>query len=160
MQSAELRKRFLSFFEKAHGHTVVTSDGLIPSGDPTVLFTSAGMNQFKDCFLGKRTDLTRAASCQKCLRAGDLEEVGKSASHHSFFEMLGNFSFGDYFKEEAIAWGWEFLTGTLDYAGKQPSPHRNLCLSLPSEKLWVSIYEEDEEAVRLWRTLGVPEHRI
>ncbi len=160
MQSAELRKRFLSFFEKAHGHTVVTSDGLIPSGDPTVLFTSAGMNQFKDCFLGKRTDLTRAASCQKCLRAGDLEEVGKSASHHSFFEMLGNFSFGDYFKEEAIAWGWEFLTGTLDYAGKQPSPHRNLCLSLPSEKLWVSIYEEDEEAFQLWRTLGVPEHRI
>ncbi len=157
--STELRERFLSFFA-ARGHTRVDSDGLIPSGDPTVLFTSAGMNQFKDCFLGKRTDLMRAVSCQKCLRTGDLENVGKTPSHHSFFEMLGNFSFGDYFKVEAIQWAWEFLTGTMDYRGA-PSPDRaTLCLDLPANKLWVSIYEEDEEAFRLWRTLGVPEERI
>jgi len=144
MHSRELRQRFLDFFA-AHGHTVVPSDGLIPSGDPTVLFTSAGMNQFKDCFLGRRTDLKRAASSQRCLRTGDLEHVGKTASHHSFFEMLGNFSFGDYFKAEAIPWAWEFLTGSLD---------------LKAATLWVSIYQEDEEAFSLWRQLGVPESRI
>jgi len=160
MQSAELRRRFLDFFA-ARGHTVKDSDGLIPSGDPTVLFTSAGMNQFKDYFLGRRTDLKQAASCQKCLRTGDLERVGKTASHHSFFEMLGNFSFGDYFKKDAIGWAWEFLTGTLDYAGKlSPDRKKHLCLDLPAEKLWVSIYEEDEEAFTLWRKLGVPENRI
>ncbi len=159
MTSAEIRQRFLDFF-KARGHTIRASDSLIPSGDPTVLLTSAGMNQFKDYFLGKRTDLTRAASCQKGLRAGDLERVGKTASHHSFFEMLGNFSFGDYFKAEAIGWAWEFLTGTLDYAGK-PSPDREkLCLELPKEKLWVSVYEDDEEAYTLWRKLGMPAERI
>ncbi len=159
MRSAELRQRFLQFFE-AQGHTLVPSDGLIPSGDPTVLFTSAGMNQFKDYFLGKRTDLKRAVSCQTCLRTGDLERVGKTASHHSFFEMLGNFSFGDYFKADAIQWAWEFLTGTLDYAGT-PSPDRKkLCLGLPRERLWVSIYEEDDEAFKLWRALGLPEDRI
>ncbi len=159
MQSGEIRERFLSFFA-ARGHTRVPSDSLIPSGDATVLFTSAGMNQFKDCFLGKRTDLARAASCQKCLRTGDLERVGKTASHHSFFEMLGNFSFGDYFKAEAIDWGWEFLTGTLDYAGA-PSPDAAArCMGLPKDKLWVSIYEEDDEAFRLWRALGLPEARI
>jgi len=157
--SAELRKNFLSFFE-ARGHTVKASDSLIPSGDPTVLFTSAGMNQFKDYFLGKRTDLTRAASCQKCLRTGDLDNVGKTPSHHSFFEMLGNFSFGDYFKKEAITWAWEFLTGTTDYAGKHPSKDRALCVGLPADKLWMSIYEEDEEAFALWRALGVPASRI
>ena len=159
MQSAELRERFLSFFA-ARGHTVVPSDGLIPSGDPTVLFTSAGMNQFKECFLGKRTDLTRAASCQKCLRTGDLESVGRTPSHHSFFEMLGNFSFGDYFKAEAIQWAWEFLTGTLDYEGRSPSPNQKTCLSLKAANLWVSIYEEDEQALSLWRQLGVPESKI
>ncbi len=159
LQSADLRQRFLAFFE-AHGHTVRPSDGLIPSGDPTVLFTSAGMNQFKDYFLGKRTDLKRAASCQKCLRTGDLDQVGKSASHHSFFEMLGNFSFGDYFKQEAIGWAWEFLTGTLDYAGKRSSPHQTLCLPLKADKLWVSIYEEDEDAFTLWKALGVPAAKI
>src|SRR3989338_6502430 len=104
------------------------------------------MNQFKDYLLGKRADLTRAASCQKCLRAGDLDRVGTSASHHTFFEMLGNFSFGDYFKREAIGWAWEFLTGTND-----------VCLGLPAEKLWVSVYEEDAEAERIWReVIGLP----
>ncbi len=159
MQSAELRNRFLSFFE-ARGHTRVPSDSLIPSGDPTVLFTSAGMNQFKDYFLGKRTDLKRAASSQKCLRTGDLDNVGRSPSHHSFFEMLGNFSFGDYFKAEAIQWGWEFLTGTKDFAGTKKSDTPPQCLSLPGGKLWISIYEEDEEAFTLWRALGVPAERI
>ncbi|OGX36069.1 MAG: alanine--tRNA ligase [Omnitrophica WOR_2 bacterium RIFCSPHIGHO2_02_FULL_63_39] len=142
MTSNELRDRFRAFF-KAKEHPIIPSDSLIPSGDPTVLFTSAGMNQFKDYFLGKRTDLKRAASCQKCLRTGDLERVGKTPNHHSFFEMLGNFSFGDYFKAEAIAWAWEFLTGLL-----------------PAKKLWISIYEEDDEAFGLWRKLGVPEPRI
>ncbi len=158
LPSAEVRRRFLAFFE-AQDHRVVPSDGLIPSGDPTVLFTSAGMNQFKDYFLGRRTDLTRATSCQKCLRTGDLEQVGRSASHHSFFEMLGNFSFGDYFKREAIGWSWEFLTGTTDYAGtasRQPT----LCVGLDPKKLWVSVYEEDQEAFDLWRGLGVPAERI
>jgi alanyl-tRNA synthetase len=103
------------------------------------------MNQFKDYFLGKRTDLSRAASCQKCLRTADLDQVGKTASHHSFFEMLGNFSFGDYFKAEAIEWAWEFLTGTI---------------ALPASKLWVSVYEEDAQALELWRKLGIPEARI
>jgi len=151
----------LAFF-KGQNHAIVPSDSLIPSGDPTVLFTSAGMNQFKDYLLGKRTDLTRAASCQKCLRTGDLERVGKSASHHSFFEMLGNFSFGDYFKREAIQWAWEFLTGTLDYAGTKQSTTPELCITpgLPASKLWVSVYEKDEEALQLWRTLGVPKDRI
>ncbi|MBI4341589.1 MAG: alanine--tRNA ligase [Candidatus Omnitrophica bacterium] len=159
LKSRELRQRFLTFFER-RGHAIVRSDGLIPSGDPTVLFTSAGMSQFKDYFLGRKADLTRAASCQKCLRTGDLENVGRSPSHHSFFEMLGNFSFGDYFKAEAIQWGWEFLTGTTDYTGT-PSPDRNsICLSLPKEKLWVSVYEEDEQAFTLWRKLGLPESRI
>src|SRR3989338_4993155 len=159
MQSRELRQRFLSFFA-ARGHTIVPSDSLVPSGDPTVLFTSAGVNQFKPYFLRLKIDLRRAASCQKCLRTGDLEQVGKSPSHHSFFEMLGNFSFGDYFKAEAIQWGWEFLTGPLDYAGR-PSPDRGrLCLGLPAAKLWVSIYEEDHEAAQLWAALGVPKDRM
>src|SRR3989338_2147888 len=158
LQSRELRHRFLTFFER-RGHTVVPSDGLVPAGDPTVLFTSAGMGQFKDYFLGRRTDLTRAASCQKCLRTGDLDNVGRTPSHHSFFEMLGNFSFGDYFKAEAIQWAWEFLTGTTDYAGA-PSQDPALCIGLPKEKMWVSIYEEDEEAFSLWRQLGVPIARI
>ena len=159
MSSRELRERFLKFFE-AQGHVRKESDSLVPSGDPTVLFTSAGMNQFKDYFLGRRHDLTRAASSQKCLRTGDLDAVG-DASHHSFFEMLGNFSFGDYFKAEAIQWAWEFLTGTSTYSGApadaKVKPH---CLGLPASKLWVSVYEEDAEAEGLWVKLGVPKDRI
>ena len=159
MTSNELRERFLSFFA-ARAHARVPSDSLIPSGDATVLFTSAGMNQFKDCFLGKRTDLTCAASAQKCLRTGDLENVGRSASHHSFFEMLGNFSFGGYFKEDAITWAWEFLTGTTDYAGTPSSDRAKFCLPLKAANLWVSVYEEDDEAFQLWQKLGVPKDRI
>ena len=142
MQSHELRARFLKFFE-GKGHTIRDSDALIPSGDPTVLFTSAGMNQFKPYFLGQRTDIKRAASSQKCLRTGDLDAIG-DASHHSFFEMLGNFSFGDYFKREAIGWAWEFLTGEL---------------KLPKDRLWVSVFQDDDEAAKLW-TQHVPKERI
>lgn len=159
LTTAQLRDRFLRFFE-AKQHPVRPSDLLTPANDPTVLFTSAGMNQFKEYFLGRRKDLQRAASVQKCLRTGDMENVGKTPSHHSFFEMLGNFSFGDYFKAEAILWAWEFLTGTLDYEGTQPSQNPELCLSLPPQKLWVSVYEEDDEAAELWVKLGVPKDRI
>ena len=145
MTTDQLRSKFLAFFE-SKGHPVIPSDSLVPKDDPTVLFTSAGMNQFKDYFLGKRKDLKRAASCQKCLRTGDLDNVGKTPSHHSFFEMLGNFSFGDYFKEEAIAWAWEFLTKEL---------------GMKEEDLWVSVYKDDDEARRIWKDkIKVPEERI
>lgn len=145
MKTDELRKRYLDYF-KRHGHKVYPSDSLVPVDDPSLLFTGAGMNQFKPYFLGLKKDVKRAASCQKCLRTADLERVGKTAYHHSFFEMLGNFSFGDYFKEEAIAFGWEFVTGELGF---------------PKDELWVSVYEEDNEAFDLWkRKVGLSESRI
>ncbi|MFA5335841.1 MAG: alanine--tRNA ligase [Candidatus Omnitrophota bacterium] len=145
MTTDQLRSKFLKYFG-SKGHPVIASDSLVPKDDPTVLFTSAGMNQFKDYFLGKRRDLKRAASCQKCLRTGDLDNVGKTPSHHSLFEMLGNFSFGDYFKEEAIAWAWEFLTKEL---------------GMKEKDLWVSVYKDDEEAYGIWKDkIKVPESRI
>jgi alanyl-tRNA synthetase len=141
----EIRDVFLDFF-KSKRHTVVASDSLVPAKDPTLLFTGAGMNQFKDYFLGVRKDMKRATSSQKCLRTGDLDNVGRTPYHHSFFEMLGNFSFGDYFKEEAIAWAIELLTGSL---------------KIPRERLRVSVHCDDEEAFRIWRDkIKVPERWI
>jgi alanyl-tRNA synthetase len=150
MKSAEIREAFLRFFEE-QGHTRVASSSLIPGNDPTLLFTNAGMNQFKDCFLGQeKRAYTRAVSSQKCVRAGgkhnDLENVGYTARHHTFFEMLGNFSFGDYFKRDAITYAWTFLTGVL---------------KLPQEKLWVTVYASDDEAYDIWtREIGVPPERM
>lgn len=134
MTSAEIRKKFLDFFA-SKGHRIVSSDSVVPKDDPTVLFTTAGMQQFKRQFLGYIGDYTRAASSQKCLRTDDLDKVGKTDFHHTFFEMLGNFSFGDYFKKDAILWAWEFLTKELN---------------IPAEKLWVSVYTEDDEAAQIW----------
>jgi alanyl-tRNA synthetase len=145
-----IRESFLKFFE-SKGHTRVISSSLIPKDDPTLLFTNAGMVQFKNAFLGlENRGYTRAASCQKCVRAGgkhnDLENVGVTARHHTFFEMLGNFSFGDYFKEEAIAWAWEYLIDVVN---------------LPKEKLWVTIYTDDDEAYNIWhKKMKVPADRI
>ena len=150
MKSSEIRQRFLDYFTR-HGHTPVVSSSLIPGDDPTLLFTNAGMVQFKDVFLGRETrPYVRAVSSQRCLRAGgkhnDLENVGYTARHHTFFEMLGNFSFGDYFKRNAIQFAWAFLTEEL---------------KLPAEKLWVTVYAEDDEAYDIWANeMGVSPARI
>jgi alanyl-tRNA synthetase len=145
MKTDELRKRFLEFF-KAKGHTVVPSDSLVPKDDPTLLFTGAGMNQFKEKFLGRNVTYKRAASAQKCLRTGDLENVGRTSGHHTFFEMLGNFSFGDYFKKDAILWAWEFFTKEL---------------KISPDRLWASVYKDDEEAYGIWKDLiRLPEAKI
>ncbi|WP_035055185.1 alanine--tRNA ligase [Andreprevotia chitinilytica] len=152
MKTAEIRQKFLDFFA-SKGHQIVASSSLIPANDPTLLFTNAGMNQFKDVFLGfDKRAYTRATTSQKCVRAGgkhnDLENVGYTARHHTFFEMLGNFSFGDYFKEDAIKYAWEFLTS--------PS-----WLNLPKEKLWVTVYATDDEAYDIWhKQVGIPAERM
>ncbi|MEC7546845.1 MAG: alanine--tRNA ligase [Pseudomonadota bacterium] len=152
MKSSEIRQAFLDFFA-SKGHEVVASSPLVPGNDPTLLFTNAGMVQFKDCFLGNDVrSYTRATSSQRCVRAGgkhnDLENVGYTARHHTFFEMLGNFSFGDYFKDDAISYAWEFLTSKE-------------WLNLPVEKLMVTVYAEDDEAFDIWnKKVGVPEDKI
>ena len=150
MKSAEIRSRFLKFFEQ-RGHTIVPSSSLVPGNDPTLLFTNSGMVQFKDVFLGKETrNYSRATSSQRSVRAGgkhnDLENVGYTARHHTFFEMLGNFSFGDYFKREAIQAAWELLTKVY---------------GIPSEKLWTTVYQDDDEAYDIWvKEIGVPPERV
>ncbi|EIZ0459200.1 alanine--tRNA ligase [Salmonella enterica] len=150
--TAEIRQTFLDFFH-SKGHQVVASSSLVPNNDPTLLFTNAGMNQFKDVFLGlDKRNYSRATTSQRCVRAGgkhnDLENVGYTARHHTFFEMLGNFSFGDYFKHDAIQFAWELLTGENWFA-------------LPKERLWVTVYETDDEAYEIWeKEVGIPRERI
>src|SRR4029450_3533220 len=149
MTGNEIREAFLKYFEE-HGHTRVRSSPLLPANDPTLLFTNAGMNQFKDVFLGaEKRDNLRATSSQKCIRAGgkhnDLDEVGRTARHHTFFEMLGNFSFGDYFKREAIQFAWDLLLNVY---------------KLPVNRLWFSVYLDDDDAARFWEEVGAPRDRI
>ena len=150
MKCAEIRQVFLDYFAK-QGHAVVASSSLVPANDKTLLFTNAGMVQFKDVFLGdEQRSYSRATSSQRCVRAGgkhnDLENVGYTARHHTFFEMLGNFSFGDYFKREAIQYAWTFLTVEL---------------GLPAEKLWITVFEEDPETEGIWlNEIGVDSSRF
>src|SRR5438105_4790284 len=152
MSGNDIRETFLRFFE-SKGHRRVRSSSLVPHGDPTLLFTNAGMNQFKDVFLGlEKRDYNRATSAQKCVRAGgkhnDLENVGFTKRHHTFFEMMGNFSFGDYFKKEAIAYAWELVT-SADWYG------------IPKDRLYVTVFREDDDAEELWhKVAGVPKDRI
>src|ERR671926_514303 len=149
MTSNEIRRSFLEFFQR-NGHRIVPSSPLVPADDPTLLFTNAGMNQFKDVFLGReKRDYTRATTAQKVMRVSgkhnDLDNVGPSFRHHTFFEMLGNFSFGDYFKRDAIGFAWELLTDVY---------------RLPKEKLWTTVYHEDDEAYEIWtKVIGVPADR-
>ena len=150
MKAADIRKTFLAYFQ-SKGHAIVASSPVVPGDDPTLLFTNAGMNQFKDVFLGfDKRPYSRATTSQKCIRAGgkhnDLDNVGYTARHHTFFEMLGNFSFGDYFKHDAISYAWELLTEQF---------------KLPKDKLWVTVYHEDDEAYEIWnKVVGVPAERI
>src|SRR6202522_4509237 len=150
MTGNEIRETFLNFFA-ANNHRIVRSSSLVPANDPTLLFTNAGMNQFKDVFTGlERRDYSRATSSQKCVRAGgkhnDLDNVGYTRRHHTFFEMLGNFSFGDYFKPDAIAFAWELVTKNF---------------GLPKDKLLITVYHEDDEAAAIWKKVaGFPESKI
>ena len=150
MNTKELRQAFLDFY-KSKDHTIVDSSSLVPLNDDTLLFTNAGMVQFKDVFLGtEKRKYVRATTSQRCIRAGgkhnDLENVGYTLRHHTFFEMLGNFSFGDYFKNDAIAFAWEFLTEVL---------------KLPEDKLWISVYKDDDEAATIWKDeIGINPDRI
>ncbi|HET6784077.1 MAG TPA: alanine--tRNA ligase-related protein, partial [Pseudoxanthomonas sp.] len=150
LSSSQIRSDFLEFF-RGKGHTIVPSAPLVPGNDPTLLFTNSGMVQFKDVFLGaEKRSYVRAADVQRCLRAGgkhnDLDSVGYTARHHTFFEMLGNWSFGDYFKKDAIAWAWELLTEVW---------------KLPKDKLWATVYIDDDEAYDIWtKEIGLPPERV
>ena len=150
MKTSEIRQSFLDFFN-SKDHEVVSSSSLVPNNDETLLFTNAGMVQFKDVFLGtEKRNFSRAVTSQRCIRAGgkhnDLENVGYTLRHHTFFEMLGNFSFGDYFKEDAIKYAWEFLTEVL---------------KLDKDKLWITVYKDDDEAEEIWKNIiGVAPDRI
>src|SRR5438128_12015569 len=147
----EIRQQFIDFFVRKHGHTFVPSSPVVPQDDPTLMFTNAGMNQFKDVFLGTGTrPYRRAVDTQKCIRISgkhnDLEEVGRDTYHHTFFEMLGNWSFGDYYKAEAIQWAWELLT--KDWG-------------LPKDKLWATVFRDDDESAQLWLKIsGLPLERV
>ncbi|MBP8992046.1 MAG: alanine--tRNA ligase, partial [Spirochaetes bacterium] len=150
LSSNEIREKFLEFF-KQKDHVIFESSPVVPYDDPTLLFTNAGMNQFKKIFLGEvKSDLRRAVSAQKCIRVSgkhnDLEEVGKDGRHHTFFEMLGNWSFGDYYKKEAIIWSWEFLTTVM---------------GLDKDRLYISVYKDDDESYSIWKDIiGIPENKI